>query len=195
MGRKTMIFAVVVAMAMTVRAAQATLINFDSLGDNVIVTNQYPEATFSSSAPTGVYTMAYDFGSSVPNVIAAGMAFPDGSGTIRIDFTAPVSGLTFRVGAADSTNLLTVDVYVDGVFSQAVSPLFDSDFSTSDLVDLSSFNNVTRIDLSNFDYFGLVYDDFSFTAVPEPSGLGLLGVGLAGLMTLRRKFLSLNRVC
>ena len=57
-------------------AAQAVVIDFDDLGNGVVVTNQYAGVTFSSDPGFEVLTTAQSLGSSTPNFICACAGFP-----------------------------------------------------------------------------------------------------------------------
>lgn len=172
-------------------SATAVTIDFDSLAPSDLVTNQFPEATFSTTAPTGVYIVpSAGFGTSLPNLIAAGATFGDGSGTITIVFTAPVSGLTFNSVGDDNPNSLSIDVF-QGVTLTNVVPTIDGDFGTVDAIDLSAFAGITSIVLANTDGGGIGYDDFVFDVddleVPAPASLALFGLGVIGMLATRRR--------
>ena len=162
----------------------AVVINFDNLADGVVVSSQYPEATFSSTAGFVNLTAAQSLGSSLPNFICTG---PAGGGTIDcthetiVTFTSPVSGLTFlEIGDNNEGVNALVDVFVNGVLAATVGAVGDADGFVPNLVDLSAFSNVTSIRIHSItDVAGLGWDDFTFTVgasqVPEPGTVLLLG--------------------
>ena len=176
--------------------AVATTIDFDSLPANVTVTNQFPEATFSSIPGFEVGRICFLDGDLVRNSICArpvGGAF-DCVTDVIVDFTSPVMDLSFLVAADDAAGTTAlVDVYVNFVFASTVNIVTDGDGpgGTTHLIDLSAFTNVTRIVMRDVtDPFGLVYDDFNFNAVFDPApvpslsplGIATLGMGLAGFL-------------
>ena len=178
-------------------SAGAVVINFDALANGAVVTNQFAEASFSSTAGFVNRITAQALGSSPPNFICTG---PSNGGidcaheTI-VDFTNAVSNLTFlEVGDNNAGLNALVDVFVNGVFASTVGAGGDGDPFHPNLVDLSAFSNITRIRIHSItDLAGLGWDDFSFTVgarqVPGPSTLFLLGSGLVGLVAvLRRRY-------
>ena len=137
-------------------AAAASVINFDALPDRTVVTNQYPEATFSSSAGYSNYTYdisgAGDIFNSPPNILCTDSA---STGTLdcvndtHIDFTVPVNNLTFWAIEANYGGVAAeFNVFENGTFSQTV-PLYGRDGPGNSFVDLGGFINVTRVEIVN----------------------------------------------
>jgi len=161
-------------------AAEAVIIDFDALANETVVTNQFPEATFSSDQFFECKTIAHDLGSSLPNYlctahVAAGTFSCVNS--VIVDFTMPVNNLTFLAIGDDSGGVQAkVDVHENTVFSATVDIVTDGNNSVPDLVDLSGFTNVTKIVIHTVtDPDGLGWDDFAFdiSTVPvEPSTWG-----------------------
>jgi hypothetical protein len=177
-------------------SASAVVIDFDLLANGAVVTNQFPEATFSSTAGFVNRITAQSLGSSLPNFICTGPAAGgiDCAHETIVDFTNAVGNLTFlEVGDNDAGVNALVDVFVNGVFTATVGAVGDGNPNLPNLVDLSAFNNITRVRIHSIsDLAGLGWDDFTFTVgqqVPGPSTLLLLGSGLVGLVAvLRRRY-------
>ena len=142
-------------------------INFDDLPGGTVVTNQYPEATFSSELGYGnVISPFAEFGGSEPNTLGT---YSPTTGSYNdatfIDFTSPVSGLKFLALADDDSGQIgTVSVFTSSGFAGSVAMIGDSNPNSPILVDISGFQGVTRIEIeANTDAAGLVFDDFQFS--------------------------------
>jgi hypothetical protein len=109
--------------------AVTVVINFDDLANGVVVTNQYPEATFSSTPDFGNLTTAQSLGSSQPNFICtASPDIIDCEHETIVDFTNPVSNLTFlEVGDSTAGTNALIDVFVNGIFAATVNAVGDGD--------------------------------------------------------------------
>ncbi len=161
--------------AVSVTAQGVTIIDFDALAVGDVVTNQFPEATFSSIVgQENVVRADFNFGPlSFPNYICTknvGGPLNCKKPTI-VDFTLPVNDLTFLAMGDDFVGVqATVDVFENAVFSATVDITVDGIFNTVDVVDLSGFTNVTRIEIGNItDGSGLAWDRFTFNVVPLDS--------------------------
>jgi hypothetical protein len=97
-----------------------------------------------------------------------------------------VNGLTFQgLGINNvSSNVAQVDVYTNGSFNSTVIIPGNAQNYNPELIDLSSFTNVTEIHIYDItDGGGIGWDTFSFTpngvtATPEPATSGIVGAGL-----------------
>ncbi|MGK7887633.1 MAG: PEP-CTERM sorting domain-containing protein [Crocosphaera sp.] len=188
----------VVTVAMgTYKPVAAVTINFDSLAAGTVVTNQFPEATFSSNSgfEARTFALAGTLNTSVPNVLGVTDTSGSAAGTqdLFVDFTNPINNLTFNIGADNSVAPGLVNVFTNGLFNSSVNLVADGNAFTPELVDLSSFANVTRIEVVSItDGDGIVYDDFSFDvadvaeSVPEPGTVVALAM-LGGSFLLRNR--------
>lgn len=161
-------------------AGRQVLITFSELPFYTAVTNQYPDAIFSSDSAHYVLTTPQNYGSSLPNISRAfvngwwidGNPPYDHFAPLAIDFPQPVSDLAFHILASDSLGgIARVDVYQNGNWS-AAQPIFGnaSPFSPIWYTGISSYKNVSRIVISQIaDSRGLAFDNFSFTVPPAPS--------------------------
>jgi hypothetical protein len=169
--------------------AGAVMIDFDSLAVGTTVTNQFPEATFSSVVGQEVATISFSSGNSPPNSIctrAVGGSFNCDQELI-VDFTNAVFNLSFLVVGDNNTGTqAVVDVYVNLLLNTTVDIVTTGDFSAAPM-DLSAFSDITRIVIRDVtDFAGLSFDDFDFEVVPEPSTALLLASGLVALAVRRR---------
>jgi len=193
--KRTAVAAMIGAMA--AMPAAANVINFDNLGNGVVVTNQYSGVTFSSSSGSVVLTTAQaaSFGTSTPNFICSGVGFSiNCSDPVFLDFTAPVSGLSFlAVGDNDKGVIGTASVFAGASLLGSVDIIGDgAPFDAPILVDLTGFSGITRLEITTTDLAGLGYDDFTFkpgrsSPTPEPASWALMLAGFGSIGGALRK--------
>lgn len=191
----------IAALVAAAGIAHADSINFDDLAGGTMVTNQYSGVTFSSIA--GQINMTHPFsngGTSAPNILCTA----DANGGVNclnptfIDFASPVNGLSFlAVEPNGEGEVASINIYQNGAFATNL-PLIGlgsgGGFGAGNVpVDLSSFSNITRIELvgpggtGQLDGpgNGIGWDNFSYTFVPAPATAMM--IGLAGLGAARRR--------
>ena len=199
--RNLSLYAFLLVLLFSSQVEAQTVINFDNLSADTAVTNQYPEATFSSTFGNTNWAVADNFGSSLPNIIGTGPTVSNISADepTYIDFTNPVHNLTF-VGVAidDVGKVAEVRVFVNGNLNSTVDIIGQGNVNVPVTVDLSAFQNVTRIEIVNItDGEGMGWDDFSFNvgatsiSVPIMNQWGMiifiLLAGLGAVYYLRRQ--------
>lgn len=182
--------------------ASAIVVNFDDVPSGTSITNQYPELTFSYGPGVSGNTLAYG-GVSPPNILCT--LAPNGNmcvDSIFVDFTSPVNNLTFLAIQPNEFGVVAeINVFTSNAFAGTIALIglgaTPGSFGTGNvLVDLTSFSNVTRIEvvpptgqtMIDFSYGGngIGYDVFSFDVVPAPGTAGLLLASL-GLAARRRR--------
>lgn len=182
------------ATSWTTGTARATVINFDNLATSVLVTNQYAGVTFSSEPGEGLYTSG-GTPTSYPHSICT--APINGSidcvNDVYVDFATPVGGLSIWCIEPNQYGVVATCFLYNGatllgtqnIIGLAAAP---STFGYGNqFVDLSSFNNVTRLeirgpggvgDIDNSEGgVGCAWDDLTYKDVPAPGTLSLLAFG------------------
>jgi PEP-CTERM motif len=176
-------------------SASAATIDFDSVGNGTVVTNQFAPATFSSIAGSQILTTAQNFNTSLPNFICSGRGGAINCvDPVLVAFSTAVSNLKFTaVGDNNSGVNGLVKVFNGATLLGTQNILGDANPGTNFLVDLSGFGPLTGIEITTTDAAGLGYDDFIFdigaAAVPEPTtwAMMLAGFGAIGGLLRRRK--------
>jgi hypothetical protein len=140
----------------------ATTIDFDELTTGAVVTDQFPGVVFSAPVGPSVTVFTQNLGTSLPNFIC-GSSCTD----VTVEFSPPVQGLSFVPLGDDVAGVTAqVTVFHGGDSPTTVDIISDGIHvgEETDLVDLSSFSDVSRIDIINVtDLGGLGFDDFNFT--------------------------------
>lgn len=196
LGARCALAGAALALATIATPASAVVIGFEEFGNvgtsGPAITTQYASDGVVFSADAGEINQV-----SSQSGLADGLNFIcTGSGSIDcahetiLNFTTGVSNLTFlAIGSNAPGTQALVDVWVNNTFVGTQNVNVGGNPFVPDLVDLSSFNNVTQIRIHGItDPAGLGWDDFSFSAtVPEPSGIALMFAGLGLLGVARRR--------
>ena len=112
---------------------------------------------------------------------------------IKATFTVPVSRVSFYLLDIDARETFTVKAYNKDNNVIAEQTVKSGDPGTGDgiatLIEISTTetNPIDHIILDVPSWVGFAIDDFSFTPVPEPATIFLLGVGLLGVAGVARK--------
>lgn len=162
-------------------SAQFTTITFDDLSAGTSVTNQYPEVTFSASF--GQNTVLANAGAtSGGHILCTTLCIQD----TYLDFTAPVSQLTFWAIAANAVGQTAFfNVYTTSGFEGTVPLISSGGSPNNEFVDLTAFNDIVRVEIVDIlddqtNENGIGWDTFRFIVpAPAPAALALASLGLA----------------
>ncbi|MCK6471412.1 MAG: hypothetical protein L6R28_06670 [Planctomycetes bacterium] len=150
----------------------STVINFDSLPGNTDPGATYPGIVFSTTAGNLIKTNPFDNGTSLPNTLCSFNSLKgDCSAPVFVAFNPSVANLTFKASGADANGGANVaDVRVTHSGGKSTIKIKSSGSTQiPTAVDLSSFINVSLVEISNqTDPAGLVFDDFTYDpGIPE----------------------------
>lgn len=128
-------------------------------------------------------------GGSPPNILTAGISPTTDTfdGDIYMDFTVAANNLSIDVVSDnDSGMVASMGIFHAGGFDE-LDVIGNGDFTDVMHMDLSNFQDITRLELFAItDEFGLGIDNLAFDVpVPTPSTLAMLGLG--GLAAARRR--------
>ena len=162
--------------------AIAVTIDFDTLADTELITNQFPEVSFTTVAGQEIRVSDNPANDTPPNIICT---FDQGGSInclhpVFVDFTNPVNDLVFEALAINQPGVQgTVFAYDANGLLGSVDLVGGPNDMT---VDFSALSNVTRVEMLGPGGVGLLdpagagigWDTFRFTVVPEPSSAFLM---------------------
>lgn len=113
-----------------------------------------------------------------------------GNGIFTANAGYELLGISFNgIEATSGTTVANVSLFTStGVNLAILNVIAPGSGSTPVTMDFSSYGSIGRFEVRNItDGGGFAYDRVVVNAVPEPSALSLLAVGLGGLAMLRRR--------
>lgn len=177
-------------------ADASTVINFEGYSDPSYFSKLTDSgATFLGAGTNAASLFAISafgrssWGTSGPMILCPYTSTIYCGGDFQVTFASSVDNLKFYFTGDSTTAALTVQAYLNGVLIGTKSVAGDGNPFTAQLVDLTSFGAIDKIQVSRpaTATTGLGYDDFSFDYLPEPSTWALMLLGFGGIgMTLRR---------
>jgi hypothetical protein len=169
-------------------SASAVVIDFEDLTPGLQAPGPvvYPEATFTSSS--GVF---YIGGAGIGNDLCTYTGSCDAN--LTVDFAAPVSNLSFQAAGDDGASTISYTVFFGGGGSLAGSFALPGTFSTLKTYSFGALSDIVKVEFSDNDGAGIVYDNFTFDAgagaVPEPASWAMMigGMAVVGASMRRRR--------
>lgn len=186
--------AAVFLLLCTASLAQADVLTFEDLGDGEAVTTQYLGVVFSNAtaAQAGVSLNEFSF----PPHSGSFAVFDDG-GPLSLTFMSPVSEFSAYFTYTTQLTIVAFDaannpvVTMMSAFGNNTADGGEPGSSPNEFI-LFAVSGISRITISGLPTgTSFVMDDVTFnagaTAVPEPTALALMALGLSAVARRRRK--------
>ena len=184
-----------------VPSASAETIDFSTLptgnNPNPLV---FPGATFTT---IGGFNYITPFASEVAICPSSSSTNPANCpDNLEVEFSTPSSGVSFTFSANNDITIGdiigAVQLFDNATFLGTANLIVqDTNSTTFEPVDLSSFTDVTQLLISNTDLGGLVYSDFTFTpstsTVPEPATWQMILGGCLLATAFRRRLRTTSK--
>jgi hypothetical protein len=169
-------------------SASAVVIDFEDLDFGVQPAGPvvYPEATFTSSSG-----LLYVGGAGIGKDLCTYTGSCDAD--LTVDFSSPVSNLSFQAAGDDAASTIFYTVFFGGGGSVGGTFALNGTFSTLKTYSFGALSDIVKIEFSDDDGAGIVYDNFTFDvgagAVPEPASWAMMigGMAMVGAAMRRRR--------
>ena len=171
--------------------AQAAVVDFEGLYDGEIVTTQYTNLSFQNTLVLTAGLSLNEF--ELPPVSGTNVVVDDG-GQIQINFLTPVSSVGGYFSYSTGLNFLAFDSV--GVQIAAVNSAFNSNLNLSgdvgsmpnEFLEVASGGGIASVSIRGNPAGGsFVLDNLTYTPVPVPAAIWLLGSGLLGIIGIARQ--------
>lgn len=140
-------------------------VDFEDLKTGTVVTDQYEDHVSFSTEPAHDVKVTFNHNFGTGNYIQTAIVEGNTGPSLFVEFAKPVNDLKFVVLAANSADAFAdVNIFQNGKKTDTVSlkghgnPVINVD------VDLSTYDQVTKIEIVNVtDFDNVAYDDFTFS--------------------------------